>query len=195
LHHLASYTIPVDCLTDFEMCEVAPSEKPFWRSPSLRVAKREDEETLADFGQNEYISLLVRSFSLERPKQNKLVPQWNLGLVIAALNSPPFEPAEEVDLRFRPLHQSQKIAHLASYTIPVDCLTDFEICEVAPSEKPFWRSPSLRVAKRATFLHSAFFFNCFSRSNNQIARSYLLHQPGQNKHGFQNFCFCLVPGL
>jgi hypothetical protein len=25
-----------------------------------------------DFGQNEYISLLVRSFSLERPKQNKL---------------------------------------------------------------------------------------------------------------------------
>jgi hypothetical protein len=26
---LASYTIPVDCLTDFEMCEVAPSEKPF----------------------------------------------------------------------------------------------------------------------------------------------------------------------
>jgi hypothetical protein len=33
-----------------------------------------------DFGQNEYISLLVRSFSLERPKQNKLVPQWDLGL-------------------------------------------------------------------------------------------------------------------
>ena len=53
-----------------------------------------------DFGQNEYISLLVRSFSLERPKQNKLVPQWNLGLVLASLNSPPFEPAEEVDLRF-----------------------------------------------------------------------------------------------
>jgi hypothetical protein len=48
----------------------------------------------------------------------------------------------------RPLHQAQKIAHLASYTIPVYCLTDFEMCEVAPSEKPFWRSPSLRVAKR-----------------------------------------------
>ena len=28
-----------------------------------------------DFGQMEYISLMVRSFSLERPKQNKLVPQ------------------------------------------------------------------------------------------------------------------------
>ena len=48
----------------------------------------------------------------------------------------------------RPLHQSQNIAHLASYTIPVDCLTDLEMCEVAPSEKPLWRSPSLRVAKR-----------------------------------------------
>jgi hypothetical protein len=34
------------------------------------------------------------------------------------------------------------------------------------------------------FIHSAFFFKCFSRSSNQIARSYLLHQPGQNKHGF-----------
>jgi hypothetical protein len=119
---LASYTIPVDCLTDFEMCEVAPSGKPFWRSLSLRVARREDDETLAldiplfpwtetedfvisllggpDFGKNEYISLLVRNFSLERPKQNKLVPQWNLGLVLATLNSPSFEPAEEVDLRF-----------------------------------------------------------------------------------------------
>jgi hypothetical protein len=37
----------VDCLTDLEMCEVAPSEKRFWRSPSPRVAKREDEEILA----------------------------------------------------------------------------------------------------------------------------------------------------
>jgi hypothetical protein len=54
----------------------------------------------SEFGQNEYISLLVRSFSLERPKQNKLVPQWNLGLVLDSLSSPPFEPAEEVDLRF-----------------------------------------------------------------------------------------------
>ena len=41
-----------------------------------------------DFWQNEYISLLVRSFSLERPKQNKLVHQWNLGLVLDSLSSP-----------------------------------------------------------------------------------------------------------
>jgi hypothetical protein len=48
----------------------------------------------SEFGQNEYISLLVRIFSLERPKQNKLVHQWNLGLVLDSLSSPPFEPAE-----------------------------------------------------------------------------------------------------
>ena len=53
-----------------------------------------------DFGGNEHISLLLRNFSLERPKQTRLVPQWDLGLVLSALNSAPFEPAEEVDLRF-----------------------------------------------------------------------------------------------
>ena len=29
-----------------------------------------------------------------------MVPQWNLGLVLSALNLTPFEPAEEVDLKF-----------------------------------------------------------------------------------------------
>ena len=41
-----------------------------------------------DFGENEYISLLVRSFSLERPKQNKLVPQWKLGCLSCHKLSP-----------------------------------------------------------------------------------------------------------
>ena len=40
------------------------------------------------FGENEYISLLVRSFSLERPKQNKLVPQWKLGCLSCPKLSP-----------------------------------------------------------------------------------------------------------
>ena len=53
-----------------------------------------------DFGNNELISLLVRNFTLERPKQNRLVPQWDLGLVLSFLKSNPFEPAESVDLKF-----------------------------------------------------------------------------------------------
>ena len=53
-----------------------------------------------DFGNNELISLLVRNFTLERPKQNRLVPAWDLGLVLSFLKSDPFEPAESVDLKF-----------------------------------------------------------------------------------------------
>jgi hypothetical protein len=55
------------------------------------LKRRQESET-----EKAWISLLL----LPEAKQNKLVPQWNLGLVLAALNSPPFEPAEEVDLRF-----------------------------------------------------------------------------------------------
>jgi hypothetical protein len=42
-----------------------------------------------DFGNNQCISLLVRNFSLERPRQRVLVPQWNIGLVLLALNHLP----------------------------------------------------------------------------------------------------------
>jgi hypothetical protein len=43
---------------------------------------------------------LNRHFDLERPKQKKLVPQWDLWLVHSALKSPPFEPATEFDIKF-----------------------------------------------------------------------------------------------
>jgi hypothetical protein len=36
----------------------------------------------------------------KRPRQRVLVPQWNLGIVLSALNLTPFEQAEEVDLKF-----------------------------------------------------------------------------------------------
>jgi hypothetical protein len=32
--------------------------------------------------------------------QKRLVPQWDLGLVLSALKLPPFEPATEVDIKF-----------------------------------------------------------------------------------------------
>ena len=81
----------------FEIKQLVPFTIKGYRSAIGRTISLLGEP---DFGQNYYISLLFRSFSLERPKQSELVPQWNLGLVLAALNSPPFEPAEEVDLRF-----------------------------------------------------------------------------------------------
>jgi hypothetical protein len=94
--------VTVQQLTDFlvylfEIKQLVPSTIKGYRSAIGRIISLLGGP---DFEQNEYISLLVRSFSLERPNQNKLVPPWNLGLVLASLNSPPFEPAEEVDLRF-----------------------------------------------------------------------------------------------
>jgi hypothetical protein len=53
-----------------------------------------------DFSHNEFLSLLITNFDLERPKQKRLVPQWDLGLILSALKLPPFEPATEVDLKF-----------------------------------------------------------------------------------------------
>ena len=52
------------------------------------------------FGSDEFISLLVKNFSFERPRQRVLIPSWNLSLVLSALKSHPFEPAEEVDIKF-----------------------------------------------------------------------------------------------
>ena len=49
-----------------------------------------------NFSNNDFLSLLIRNFDLERPKQKRLVPQWDIGLVLSALKLPQFEPATEV---------------------------------------------------------------------------------------------------
>ena len=81
----------------FEVKGLAPSTVKGYRSAISRTIHISGGE---DFGNNQFISLLVRNFSLERPRQRVLVPQWNIGLVLLALNLTPFEPAEEVDLKF-----------------------------------------------------------------------------------------------
>jgi hypothetical protein len=42
---------------------------------------------------------LIRSFSLERPPQRKILPQWNLTLVLQCLMKAPFEPPLSASLR------------------------------------------------------------------------------------------------
>ena len=96
------FKISVQQLADFlvflfEVKGLAPSTVKGYRSAISRTIHISGGE---DFGNNQFISLLVRNFSLERPRQRVLVPQWNLGLVLSALNLTPFEPAEEVDLKF-----------------------------------------------------------------------------------------------
>jgi hypothetical protein len=41
-----------------------------------------------------------RPLSSKRCTKNLLVVVWDLGLVLSALKSPPFEPATEVDIKF-----------------------------------------------------------------------------------------------
>jgi hypothetical protein len=36
---------------------------------------------------NDVLSLLIRNFDLEKPKQKRLVSQWDLGLVLSALKA------------------------------------------------------------------------------------------------------------
>jgi hypothetical protein len=34
-----------------------------------------------DFGSDEFLSLMFKNFCIERPKQRRLVPAWDLGIV------------------------------------------------------------------------------------------------------------------
>ena len=53
-----------------------------------------------DFGKNEFLSLMVKNFCLERPRQRRLVPSWNLALVLRTLQFPPFEPLSLASFKF-----------------------------------------------------------------------------------------------
>lgn len=54
----------------------------------------------SDFGQDEFLSMLLKNFSLERPRQRRLVPAWDLGLVLRALQVSPYEPLDSISLKF-----------------------------------------------------------------------------------------------
>jgi hypothetical protein len=48
----------------------------------------------SDFGSDEFLSLMFKNFCFERPKQRCLVPTWDLGIVLKALQLSPFEPLD-----------------------------------------------------------------------------------------------------
>ena len=92
VQHLADFLVFL-----FEVKGLSPSTIKGYRSAISRTLVLSGGP---DFGSNEFISLLVRNFSLERPRQKVLVPQWDLGLVLASLKISPFEPAETVNIKF-----------------------------------------------------------------------------------------------
>lgn len=53
-----------------------------------------------DFGKNEVLSRMIKNFGLERPRQRRLVPSWNLALVLKSLQFPPYEPLSTTSFKF-----------------------------------------------------------------------------------------------
>ncbi|CAG2188437.1 unnamed protein product [Mytilus edulis] len=47
-----------------------------------------------------HLSCALKNFTLERPRQRVLIPSWNLSVVLSALKTHPFEPAEKVEIKF-----------------------------------------------------------------------------------------------
>ena len=61
-----------------------------------------------DLANNEFLSLLVKNFCIERPRQRRLVPAWDLGLVLKVLQLSPFEPLDLISFK----HLSYKCCFL-----------------------------------------------------------------------------------
>jgi hypothetical protein len=43
---------------------------------------------------------MFKNVCIERPKQRRLVPAWNLGIVLKALQLSPFEPLDLISFKF-----------------------------------------------------------------------------------------------
>ncbi|VDI20410.1 Hypothetical predicted protein [Mytilus galloprovincialis] len=96
-------TVTVQQLADFffYLCEekgYSPSTIKGYRSAIARTISLSGG---SDFGDNEFLSLLIKkNFCLNRPRQRRLVPSWDLGLVLKVLQFPPFEPLHSASLKF-----------------------------------------------------------------------------------------------
>ena len=51
-------------------------------------------------GQHPYITRLIKGVFNSRPPQRKLLPEWDLGIVLKALEKDPFEPLKEAYLKY-----------------------------------------------------------------------------------------------
>ena len=53
-----------------------------------------------DFGSDEFLLLMFNNVCIERPKRRHLVPAWDLGIVLKALQLSPFEPLDLISFKF-----------------------------------------------------------------------------------------------
>ncbi|CAG2205223.1 unnamed protein product [Mytilus edulis] len=95
-------TVTVQQLADFflhlfEEKGYSPSTIKGYRSAIARTISLSGG---SDFGDNEFLSLLIKNFCLNRPRQRRLVPSWDLGLVLKVLQFQPFEALHSACLKF-----------------------------------------------------------------------------------------------
>ncbi|CAC5406581.1 unnamed protein product [Mytilus coruscus] len=68
-------------------------------------------------GQHPYITRLIKGVFNSRPPTTKLLPEWDLQLVLTLLQKEPFEPIENIDLK-----------HLTFKTVFLISITTFRRC-------------------------------------------------------------------
>ncbi|CAG2239319.1 unnamed protein product [Mytilus edulis] len=102
VHYIDPITVTVQQLADFflhlfEEKGYSPSTIKGYRSAIARTISLSGG---SDFGDNEFLSLLIKNFCLNRPRQRRLVPSWDLGLVLKVLQFSPFEPLHSASFKF-----------------------------------------------------------------------------------------------
>ena len=53
-----------------------------------------------DFGKDPQITALIQSFRQERPRRSRVIPDWDLGLVLLVLTRAPFEPLSTANIKY-----------------------------------------------------------------------------------------------
>ena len=84
-----------------------------------------------DFGSDEFLSLVFNNFCNECPKQRRLVPAWDLGIVLKALQLSPFEPLDLISFKFL-TYKCCFLLALPSRTLPNRKITP-EFCRLVIS--------------------------------------------------------------
>jgi hypothetical protein len=97
-----------------------------------------------DFGSDEFLSLMFKNFCIERPKQRRLVPAWDLGIVLKALQLSPFEPLDLISFNFL-TYKCCFLLALPSRTLPNRKITP-EICRNFEVFGNFWKILNFKIS-------------------------------------------------
>ena len=96
-----------------------------------------------DFGSDEFLSLMFNCFCIEHPKR-RLVPAWDFGIVLKALQLSPFEPLDLISFKFLiykccfllALATGRRRSELHALSVSESCIRFAADCQTSP-QLPF----------------------------------------------------------